>query len=362
MRQDTDEELAAYTNQLIEREVEKARKQLDAFNIAEINQTITSSILRTNGQNITLSNRCLKQENITRITSILSSPEACLRLLDFHKVDLGTHGLAQLMDAISVNLSLSQLSINACGITENDTQTICNMLKQNTTLMKLDLSDNSLESSAIELFKAIADNPNSSLRLLNLTRTDIRGDRDTGSDWDAIFDIYNEHRLTVRVVVHPENYQQQFDHAQRTNIKKRDHEAYVAQSMALLQRNPTHKVTAISKASLKVLTHTLSFIAPTKAGSEQKPADSVLHKVKESVNSIRHSPQKQKQIKLFKSIQASDIDTARELLTEGVSPDVAMNHLGQTARGLMQRYRGNSRARQQTIPEDNETKSDPRPR
>ncbi len=341
MRRFTKEELAKYRDNLIKLEAKKAEMFLQQQHEDSIKLKIRGDLLRSYGSKIALSQKLLTESNINNLANVVSASDA-LKVLDLHQCALGNEGLNILLEPLKSNQSLETLNLTECGLTKSDTNAIASMLEQNTTLKKLNLSYNSLEDGAIRLFTALANNPNSGLLTLNLTRTDIRGDRAFGSDWSAIFKIYIERCLTVRVAVGPENYQRHFDQIRTDNInilerraKQQAHDTFVGQSMALLQRTQLDKSSAVSRVSQRNLIRTLNYLNPNHSNQETKSQVSVEHKVQSSINQIR-----KKQHELYQAVRCGDTDKASQLVAEKVSLDVSMNKYGQTARGLMKSMRG----------------------
>ncbi|XP_064784804.1 NACHT, LRR and PYD domains-containing protein 3-like isoform X2 [Oncorhynchus masou masou] len=127
----------------------------------------TLETLRLRGCNLT--EHCCEA-----LASVLSSNSSCLRKLDLGVNDLQDSGVKQLSAGLgNPTCKLQTLRLNRCKLTESCCEKLASVLISNSNLRELDLSDNDLQDSGVELLSAGLGSLQCTLETLRLDRCNI---------------------------------------------------------------------------------------------------------------------------------------------------------------------------------------------
>uniref|UniRef100_A0A674BSN9 NACHT, LRR and PYD domains-containing protein 3-like n=1 Tax=Salmo trutta TaxID=8032 RepID=A0A674BSN9_SALTR len=108
------------------------------------------------------------------LASVLSSNSSCLRKLDLGVNDLQDSGVKLLSAGLgSPTCKLQTLMLNSCKLTERCCEHLASVLISNSHLRELDLSDNDLQDSGVELLSAGLGSLQCKLESLRLNRCNI---------------------------------------------------------------------------------------------------------------------------------------------------------------------------------------------
>ncbi|XP_029935045.1 NACHT, LRR and PYD domains-containing protein 12-like [Myripristis murdjan] len=113
----------------------------------------------------------LSESSCASLASALRSDPSHLRKLDLSRNEVLDSGAKLLFAGLeSPNCRLEFLGLRSCGLTESCCASLASSLKSNPHLTELDLSENKLEDSGLELLSPGLERPNCSLKALTLIR------------------------------------------------------------------------------------------------------------------------------------------------------------------------------------------------
>uniref|UniRef100_A0A672QYG1 NACHT domain-containing protein n=1 Tax=Sinocyclocheilus grahami TaxID=75366 RepID=A0A672QYG1_SINGR len=121
-----------------------------------------------------LSDCSITEEGYKALASALRSNPSHLIELDLTGNDPGQSGVKQLSDLLqSQYYSLKTLSLRKCGLTEESCSALATVLRSNSSLKELDLSNNNLQDSGVKKLQNGLENTNCTLQKLRLSDCSI---------------------------------------------------------------------------------------------------------------------------------------------------------------------------------------------
>uniref|UniRef100_A0A8C1QRW0 Uncharacterized protein n=1 Tax=Cyprinus carpio TaxID=7962 RepID=A0A8C1QRW0_CYPCA len=117
-----------------------------------------------------LNNCALTEESFSALASVLSSDSSRLKDLDLSNNNLRDSGVMLVSDGLKENCKLEKLRLSDCSITEEEKScsALATVLKSNSSLKELDMSDNNLQDSGVK--KLLDGLENTNYTLENLRR------------------------------------------------------------------------------------------------------------------------------------------------------------------------------------------------
>ncbi|XP_053534809.1 NACHT, LRR and PYD domains-containing protein 3 [Ictalurus punctatus] len=116
----------------------------------------------------------LTEESCRVLSSVLRSNSSRLRELDLSDNNLQDSGVKLLSAGLeNPHCTLEILSLCVCDLTEESCRVLSSVLRSNSRLRELNLSDNNLQDSGVKLLSAGLENPHCTLEILSLRVCDL---------------------------------------------------------------------------------------------------------------------------------------------------------------------------------------------
>uniref|UniRef100_A0A8C1QRP8 Uncharacterized protein n=1 Tax=Cyprinus carpio TaxID=7962 RepID=A0A8C1QRP8_CYPCA len=120
-----------------------------------------------------LSDCSITEEGYKALASALSSNPSHLIELDLTGNDPGQSGVKHLSDLLQDPNCQLKLSLRKCGLTEKSCSALATVLKSNSSLKELDMSDNNLQDSGVKKLLDGLENTNYTLENLRLNKCNL---------------------------------------------------------------------------------------------------------------------------------------------------------------------------------------------